>query len=217
MVRINRGYKEYEETEVPAREYDEIKEVINKVTLNRAPGSDNIIPELIRLGGENLRNRIHKLIQSMWIMEEISCEWTEGIICPLFEKGDRKLCLNCRGITLLNVTYKAFSSLIHKKLSEMVEHHIGKYKMEFRPNRSTTENTHIVRQRVYKKCFEYQIDLSNIFIDFEQAFDSVKRSAISKSLDLFSVPSKLIRLIKVTLSNTKLKLKLKMTLWNKLK
>jgi len=65
--------------------------------------------------------------------------------------------------------------------------------MEFRPNRSTMENIHIVRQ-IYEKCFEYRIDLSNIFIDFEQAFDSTERSAISKSLDLFSVPSKLIRL-----------------------
>ena len=70
--------------------------------------------------------------------------------------------------------------------------------MEFRLNRSTMENIHIVRQ-IYEKCFKYQIDLSNIFIDFEQAFDSMRRSAISKNLDLFSVPSKLIRLIKLTL------------------
>jgi len=89
--------------------------------------------------------------------------------------------------------YKVFSPLIQKKLSEMVECNIGRYQMEFRPNRSTMENIHIVRQ-IYEKCFEYRIDLSNIFIDFEQAFDSTERSAISKSLDLFSVPSKLIRL-----------------------
>lgn len=100
-----------------------------------------------------------------------------------------------------------FSSLIQKKLSEMVEHNIGKYQMEFRSNISTTENIHIVRQ-IYEKCFEYQIDLSNIFIGFEQAFDSMKRSAISKSLDLFSVPSKLIRLIKLTLSKCRSEVKI---------
>jgi hypothetical protein len=68
----------------------------------------------------------------MWIMEEISVEWTEGIICPVFKKGERKLCLNCRGITLLNVTYQGFSSLIQKMLAEMVEHNMGQYQMEFR-------------------------------------------------------------------------------------
>lgn len=113
-------------------------------------------------------------------MEEVPVEWTEGIICPLLKKGDRKIFLNCRGITLLYVTYKVFFSLIQKKLSKMVEHNIGNYQLEFRPNRSTTESIHIVRQ-IYEKCFKYQIDLSNIFIDFEQAFDSMKRSAISKS------------------------------------
>jgi hypothetical protein len=50
----------------------------------------------------------------MWIMEEIPIEWTDGIICPLFKKVDRKLCLKCRGITLLNVTYKVFSSVIQE-------------------------------------------------------------------------------------------------------
>ena len=111
---------EYEDMEVPAHEYDEIKEIISKLTLNKAPGSD-ITPELIKVGGEKLWNPIHKLIQSMWIMEEIPVEWTKVIICPLFKKCDRKLCLNCRGITLLNVTCKVFSSLIQEKLSEMVE------------------------------------------------------------------------------------------------
>jgi hypothetical protein len=112
--------------EVPATEYDEIKEIISKLTLNKSPGSNNITPELIKVGGEKLWNRIHKLIQSVWIMGEILVEWTKDIMCPLFKKGDRKLCLKYRGITVPNVTYKVFSSLIQKKLSKMVEHIIGK-------------------------------------------------------------------------------------------
>ena len=66
-------------------------------------------------------------------------------------------------------------------LTGMVECNIGKYQMEFRPNRSTMENIHIVKQ-IYEKCFEYQIDLSNMFIDFEQAYDSMIKSSVSKSL-----------------------------------
>jgi hypothetical protein len=43
---------EYEEMEVAAPEYDEIKEIISKLTLNKVSGSDNITPELIKVGGE---------------------------------------------------------------------------------------------------------------------------------------------------------------------
>lgn len=51
----------------------------------------------------------------------------------------------------------------------MVEHNIGEYQIGLRPNRSTTDNIHIVRQ-IYEKPYEYQIDLglSNIFIELEQ-------------------------------------------------
>ena len=48
--------------------------------------------------------------------------------------------------------------------------------MGFRPNRST-DNIFIVRQ-IYEKCYEYNIDLHNIFIDFSQAFGTVQRDAI---------------------------------------
>jgi hypothetical protein len=51
---------EDEEIEVPVPEYDKIKEIMNKLTLNKAPQSD-ITPELIQVGGEELWNRMHKL------------------------------------------------------------------------------------------------------------------------------------------------------------
>jgi hypothetical protein len=78
--------------------------------------------------------------------------------------------------------------------------------MGFRPNRSTIDNTFIVRQ-IYEKCYEYNIDLHNIFIDFSQAFDTVNRGVIYSTLIEHNVPDKLIKLIKLTMQQTKIKLK----------
>ena len=66
--------------------------------------------------------------------------------------------------------------------------------MGFRPNRSTIDNTFIVRQ-IYEKCHEYSIGLPNIFIDFLQAFGTVSRDVIFNSLIKHNVPDKLIKLI----------------------
>jgi len=78
--------------------------------------------------------------------------------------------------------------------------------MGFRPNRSTIDNIFIVRQ-IYEKCYEYNIDLYNIFIDFSQAFDTVNRDVIYSSLTKYNVPDKLLKLIKLTMQRTKMKVK----------
>ena len=78
---------------------------------------------------------------------------------------------------------------------------MNEYLLGFRPNRSTVDNIFILRQ-IYEKCYEYNIELHNIFIDFMQAFDSVNRNIIPTCLKKINVPNKLIRLIKMTLQNT---------------
>jgi len=62
-------------------------------------------------------------------------------------------------------------------------------------------------REIYEKCHEYNIDLHNIFIDFSQAFDTVNRDVIYNSLIKHNVPDKLIKLIKLTMQQTKMKVK----------
>ena len=144
----------------------------------------------------------------IWKQEKIPCEWSEGILCPTYNKEDRKQCNIYRRISLLNITYKIFAILLYNRLSKITEPEIGNYQMGFRPNRSTVDNTFIVRQ-IYEKCHEYNIDFHNIlvFTDFSQAFDTVNGDVIYNSLTKYSVPDKLIKLIKLTMKRTIMKVK----------
>jgi sorting nexin-29 len=71
---------------------------------NNAAGPDEILPEFIKNGGLTLKQKIYKLIVKIWQQERIPCQWSEGILCPVYKKGDRKQCNNYRGISLLNIT-----------------------------------------------------------------------------------------------------------------
>uniref|UniRef100_UPI001C05979E reverse transcriptase domain-containing protein n=1 Tax=Vibrio anguillarum TaxID=55601 RepID=UPI001C05979E len=53
------------------------------------------------------------------------------------------------------------------------------------------------------KTREKRIDTHHLFIDFKAAFDSTKRSCLYAAMSEFGIPAKLIRLCKLTLSNTK--------------
>ena len=39
----------------------------------------------------------------IWKQEKISSECSEGILCPIYKKWDRKQCNNYRGISLMKI------------------------------------------------------------------------------------------------------------------
>ena len=89
--------------------------------LNKAAGSDNIPPEMLKHGGRTLKQKLYKLILMIWNNEKVPQQWNEGIICPVYKKGDRLNSNNYRPITLLNIAYKIFAILLNTILMENIE------------------------------------------------------------------------------------------------
>jgi hypothetical protein len=63
-------------------------------------------------------------------------------------------------------------------------------------NRPTTDYIFCIRQILEKK-WEYNEAVHQLFIDFKQAYDSVRRGVLYSILTEFGIPMKLIRLIKM--------------------
>jgi len=54
--------------------YYEVNQVIEKLKIHEAAGSDNIPAELIKRGGTELKTRKHKLIMKIWDEETLPTE-----------------------------------------------------------------------------------------------------------------------------------------------
>jgi hypothetical protein len=187
--------------EVPPPIYYEINQVVEKLKTHKAVGLENIPAELIKQGGIELKRRIHKLIKKIWQEETVLTEWTEGIICPIYKKGDRMICSNYRPITLLNVVYKIFTILINSRLSNIVYRKLEDCQMGFGPNRSTIDNLFIVRQ-IIEKCHEFNIELHNVLSSTHKHLTQCIEKKIVKCLNNYEIPSKLIKLTAKTLQDT---------------
>ena len=61
--------------------------VIDKLKSHKSPGIDQILAELINVGGRTMCLEIHKLITSIWKKEKLPEEWKESIIVPIHKKG----------------------------------------------------------------------------------------------------------------------------------
>jgi hypothetical protein len=78
---------------------------------------------------------------------------------------------------------------------------IGDHQCGFRRNRPTTVHIFFIRQILEKK-WEHNEAVHQLFIDFKEAYDSVRREALYNIIIEFGIPKKLVRLIKMCLTET---------------
>lgn len=186
--------------EIPSVE--EVRSAINRLKNGKAPGEDQLSPELIKKGGGALTAQVHDIVCSVWEKETMPNDWKTGVICPVFKKGDKTVCSNYRGITLLSCVYKIFSMILLDRLNVYAEEILSEHQSGFRADRSTVDQIFVMRQSL-ERCFEYGIDLHILFIDFRQAFDSVNRKMLRIALEDLGVPQKIVRLVLLSLNDFK--------------
>ena len=98
-------------------------------------------------------------------------------------------------------TYKTLSNILLSRLIPYAEEFIGDHQCGFRRKRSTTDHIFCIRQTLEKK-WEYNEAVHQLFVDFKKAYDSVRREVLYNIRIEFGVPKKLVRLIKMCLTET---------------
>jgi sorting nexin-29 len=186
---------------------EEFRDSLKNLKNNKAPGTDNIPVELLKYGGNEVMKSIYELIILVWVEEQISKEWCKSIIFPIHKKGDKLNCSNYRGLALLCAAYKVLINIIRHRLEPYVQNILGEYQGGFRAERSTTDQLFTVKQ-ILEKCWEFNINVYQIYIDFKQAYDSIQWEKLYKIMHEFNIPHKLIRLVRATIKNSEAQVKI---------
>jgi len=71
--------------------------------------------------------------------EQLQEQWKEGVICPIYKKGDKLDCENYRAIAVLNTAYKVLSQILFRRLSPITNRFMGSYQAGFMDGRLTTD------------------------------------------------------------------------------
>ena len=94
-------------------------------------------------------------------------------------------------------TYTILLSRLTPYAEEIIEDH----QCGFRCSQSTTDHLFCIRQILEKK-WKYNAAVHQLFIDFKKAYDSVRREVLYNIVFEFGIPMKLVRLIKMCLTET---------------
>ena len=117
----------------------EVATAITEIKSGKAAGEDEIRPEMLKaLTGEGIL-WLTRVCQVAWKFGKTPREWQIGVIIPTFKKGDRKQCINYRGISLLSLPGKVYAKCLERKCREIVESKLEDGQCGFRPGRSTAD------------------------------------------------------------------------------
>jgi sorting nexin-29 len=130
------------------------------------------------------------LVIPIWNKEELPKKWKEPIIVPIYKKWDKINCSNYTGISLLLTTYKILSYILLSKLTPHEYKIIGDHQGQFQSNISSTDQIFCICQILEKK-WEYTGTIHQSFIDFEKAYDLVRKEVLYNILNEFGISIKL--------------------------
>ena len=119
------------EQPVPEPSAFEVELAIEKLKRLKSSGIDQIPAELNKAWRRTIHYEIHKLIISIWNLEELPEEWKELIIVPIHKKGDKTDCSKCRDISLFPTTYKILSNILLSRLTPYAEEILGIINVDF--------------------------------------------------------------------------------------
>ncbi|KAK3546555.1 hypothetical protein QTP70_027318, partial [Hemibagrus guttatus] len=98
----------------------EVTEVVQQLLGGKAPGVDEIRPEYLKYLVVGL-SWLTRLCNIAWRSGTVPLDWATGVVIPLFKKGDRRVCSNYRGITLLSLPGKVYSRVLERRVRPVLE------------------------------------------------------------------------------------------------
>ncbi|KAK3525020.1 hypothetical protein QTP86_013357 [Hemibagrus guttatus] len=173
----------------------EVTEVVQQLLGGKAPGVDEIRPEYLKSLDVVGLSWLTRLCNIAWRSGTVPLDWATGVVVPLFKKGDRRLCSNYRGITLLSLPGKVYSRVLERRVRPLVKPRIQEEQCGFRPSRGTLDQLYTLH-RVLEGSWEFAQPVHMCFVDLEKAFDRVPRGILWEVLWEYGVRGPLLRAVR---------------------
>ena len=133
--------------------------------------------------------------------------WLMARLVLLPKKGDLSLCKNWRGICLLDVASKIFSSVLVARMGVVMEKFGFDAQAGFRWDRGTIDGLFTTFVGLSKRK-EHGLETWALFIDLVKAFDTVPREALFAVLRRFGLPDHFVKVVMRLHFGAKVKVKI---------
>ena len=184
---------------------DEILNAINSQKNNKSPGNDGITAEFYKHFSNEIAPILLEVYDSWKQPGIIGISSKAGIISVIYKKGDKKDMANYRPISLLNLDYQIFTTILKNRMQITLDNIIGKNQTAVIKNRTIIHILSTIRDVIDIKLNN---NLSVISLDFLKAFDRLDWNFIFKALEKFGYGKNFMYLIPICYNNIQSKVKI---------
>ena len=174
----------------------EVEEALKIMRTGKAAGLDGIAAECLKKGGKAVVEWLVRLLCICLEAGEVPADWRMAAMVPIYKgKGDKYVCGNYRGISLLSMVGKIFGRVLINRVRDGTEEVLMEEQCGFRRGRGCVDQVFAVRQ-ICEKYLAKGKDTFWAFMDLEKAYDRVDREAMWRMLSIYGVGGKLLSAIK---------------------
>ena len=163
---------------------------IQELTNDKSTGLNGVPPNAFKsMSEENLRHHFN-FITEFWEDKVGFEEWHEGQVVPAPNNRDLSDPNKRRGVNLMNIGSKVFSSLICKRLFKIIKKHGVKYQFGSSPGVGCQDGTFTIKTILHTR-HNHNLPSYVAFVYLVKAFDTVNHVIMLKILERYGAPPKL--------------------------
>ena len=189
-------FDELEEVIFNSAKDDEILNAVKIMNTNKA-FSGQIPPKFIKFGIPALLPLSNCYLIDCIALANFRLVGQKLLLIPIYKKGNVQEPSNYRGVALMDVLSKIYISVVTKRLTFYFEPYgrLSESQAGFRTSYCTVDNAFVLYSIISKYLLQKKHSVYVAFIDFEKAFDSVKRPLLFNVLLKNGVKRNLFRAI----------------------
>lgn len=175
----------------------EIVKAIKELKSGKAPGIDGIASEFYKAIIPHSTTVIKEMFNKIYDLAHFPDMWSESLIIAIHKKGNLNEPGNYRGISLINVLSKAFTSILNNRIMDWLENNtiLCKEQGGFRKKFSTIDSIFTLDTLIEKYVGKPRGRFYCAFVDFTKAFDSINREALWLKLQKVGISSKMLKML----------------------
>ena len=167
--------------------WNELQTAVTKLSNGKSPGLNEVPPDAFKALDDDNLHIILSFFNAYWNDETDFAKWHEGQVVPVPKSGDLSDPNKWRGVTLMDMGSKLFSSILCSRLFHIINKHGVRYQFGSTPGVGCPDGLFTIKTMLHLR-HNHNLPTWVLFADLVKAFDTSNHKLMVDILGRYGCP-----------------------------